>query len=177
MPCARASLAHQRRALLREATIEREDRHQLCDGQLPAGVFPVVVAALRAMCEPEFNLHGAQWTHHNVQPLTVVSGPRGRRARVQHQLRILRGCLSGQRHGRASVEADARECRRRPHREPRPLEQRSPTASASEGIRSRARGDRSTSVAVTVPRRKRGHRVRVRSAAMGRLRVDLPAGP
>ena len=36
---------------------------------------PVVVAALRAMTEPEFNLHGVQCTHHNVQPLTVVSGP------------------------------------------------------------------------------------------------------
>jgi hypothetical protein len=36
---------------------------------------PVVVAALRAMQRPEFNLYGVQCTSNSVFPLTIVNGP------------------------------------------------------------------------------------------------------
>lgn len=43
-------------------------------GCLPA-YMPVVVAALRAMCEPEFNLHGATASTGGSAPLLIVNGP------------------------------------------------------------------------------------------------------
>ncbi len=41
---------------------------------------PVVIAALEAMLEPEFNLHGVQATTNPCAPLVIVNGP------VRHQL-------------------------------------------------------------------------------------------
>jgi hypothetical protein len=57
-----------------EATYEKIAVNCVMAGCRPE-YLPVVVAALQAMTEPSFNLHGIQCTHHNVQPLTVVSGP------------------------------------------------------------------------------------------------------
>jgi len=37
--------------------------------------FPVVLAAVRALAEPAFNLRGVQMTDENVAPLLIVSGP------------------------------------------------------------------------------------------------------
>ncbi|MBI2358574.1 MAG: hypothetical protein HYV04_06655 [Deltaproteobacteria bacterium] len=40
---------------------------------------PVLVAAIKAMCEPVFNLYGVQATTNPVGPMLVVNGPVGRR--------------------------------------------------------------------------------------------------
>jgi hypothetical protein len=37
--------------------------------------FPVIVAAIEAMCEEKFNLYGVQATTHPVAPLLIVNGP------------------------------------------------------------------------------------------------------
>ena len=37
--------------------------------------FPVLVAAVDAACDPQFNLHGVQATTHPVTPMIVVNGP------------------------------------------------------------------------------------------------------
>jgi hypothetical protein len=58
----------------REATIEKLAINAVMAGCLPE-YFPVVVAAIEAMLEPEFNLYGVQATTHPVAPLVVVSGP------------------------------------------------------------------------------------------------------
>jgi hypothetical protein len=44
--------------------------------------FPVIVAAVEAVLDPTFNLHGVQATTHPVAPLVIVSGPYGRRIGV-----------------------------------------------------------------------------------------------
>src|SRR5262249_28039316 len=43
---------------------------------------PVIVAALRAMTRPEFNLNGIQTTTHPCGPLVIVNGPIARRLGV-----------------------------------------------------------------------------------------------
>src|SRR4030095_7648843 len=42
--------------------------------------FPVVSAALRAVLDPEYNLHGSLATTHSCAPMVMVSGP------LRHQL-------------------------------------------------------------------------------------------
>ena len=56
------------------ATIEQIAIQCAMAGCLPEHV-PVVIAAVRAMLEPEFNLYGVQATTNAVAPLTIVSGP------------------------------------------------------------------------------------------------------
>ncbi len=56
------------------ATIEQIAINCAMAGCEPAHV-PVVVAALEAMLEPEFNLHGVQSTTNPCAPLVVVNGP------------------------------------------------------------------------------------------------------
>ena len=41
--------------------------------------FPVVLAAVQAILDPEFNLRGVQTTDENVAPLIIVNGPAARR--------------------------------------------------------------------------------------------------
>ncbi|MEE9567836.1 MAG: hypothetical protein V3W37_00500, partial [Candidatus Binatia bacterium] len=41
--------------------------------------FPVVIAAVTALLEPEFNLIGVQTTDENVAPLLIINGPIARR--------------------------------------------------------------------------------------------------
>ena len=41
--------------------------------------FPVVLASIQAILEPEFNLRGVQTTDENVAPLLIVNGPAARR--------------------------------------------------------------------------------------------------
>ena len=43
-----------------------------------AAYFPIIVAAVRAMLEPAFNLYGVQATTHPVAPLVIVNGPAAR---------------------------------------------------------------------------------------------------
>src|SRR6185436_20055530 len=56
------------------ATIEQIAINCVMAGCAPEHV-PVVIAALEAMLEPEFNLHGVQATTNPCAPLAVVSGP------------------------------------------------------------------------------------------------------
>jgi len=44
--------------------------------------FPVVLAAVQAILDPEFNLRGVQTTDENVTPLLIVNGPAARRLGV-----------------------------------------------------------------------------------------------
>ena len=63
--------------LWRECTLEKLAVNAVMAGCDPA-YFPVVVAAVRAMLDPTFNLYGVQATTHPVAPLVVVSGPYAR---------------------------------------------------------------------------------------------------
>ena len=60
--------------LWREASIEKLAVNAVMAGCDPA-YFPVIVAAVKAILEPAFNLYGVQATTHPVAPLTIVSGP------------------------------------------------------------------------------------------------------
>ena len=63
--------------LWRECTLEKLAVNAVMAGCEPA-YFPVVVAAVRGMLDPAFNLYGVQATTHPVAPLVVVSGPYAR---------------------------------------------------------------------------------------------------
>ena len=56
------------------ASVEKIAANAVMAGCEPAH-FPVVLAAVAALAEPEFNLRGVQTTDENVTPLVVVSGP------------------------------------------------------------------------------------------------------
>lgn len=57
-----------------KATIEKLAVNSVMAGCRPE-YFPVVIAAVEAMLEPEHNLNGAQTTTHNNEPLIIVNGP------------------------------------------------------------------------------------------------------
>jgi len=57
-----------------EATVEKVAINAVMAGCPPA-VFPIVLAALEAACQPEFALLGLVSTTHPAGPLVVVSGP------------------------------------------------------------------------------------------------------
>jgi hypothetical protein len=57
-----------------EATVEKVAINAVLAGCVPE-YLPVVVAAVQAVCEPIFNLHGIQTTTNPVAPLIVVNGP------------------------------------------------------------------------------------------------------
>ena len=56
------------------ATVEKIAINAVMAGCKPA-YMPVIVAAVRAMAKPEFNLAGIQGTTHPVAPLVLVNGP------------------------------------------------------------------------------------------------------
>ncbi len=56
------------------ATIETLAINSVMAGCLPE-YFPVVIAAVEAILEPEFNLNGVQTNTHSNEPLIIVSGP------------------------------------------------------------------------------------------------------
>jgi len=60
--------------LWRQASIEKLAVNAVMAGCEPA-YFPVIVAAVKAVLEPSFNLYGVQATTHPVAPLIIVSGP------------------------------------------------------------------------------------------------------
>jgi hypothetical protein len=64
--------------LWRECTLEKLAINAVMAGCEPA-YFPVIVAAVQAMLDPAFNLHGVQATTHPVAPLVILSGPYARR--------------------------------------------------------------------------------------------------
>lgn len=57
-----------------EATIEKVAIQCVMAGCKPE-YFPVVLAALEAMMDPQFNLYGVETTTHACEPLTIVCGP------------------------------------------------------------------------------------------------------
>ncbi len=59
---------------LGEATIEKIAINAVMAGCLPA-YLPVIIAAVEAMTEPQFNLNAIQCTTNPVAPLTIVNGP------------------------------------------------------------------------------------------------------
>lgn len=64
--------------------------------------FPVVVAAIEALCEEPFNLYGLQATTHLVSPLIIVNGPIARELGVNSGYNALgSGCRSNATIGRA----------------------------------------------------------------------------
>ena len=60
--------------LWRQASLEKLAVNAVMAGCEPAH-FPVIVAAMQAMLDPEFNLYGVQATTHPVAPLVIVHGP------------------------------------------------------------------------------------------------------
>lgn len=56
------------------ASVEKIAANAAMAGCRP-GYFPVVLAAVAALAEPEFNLGGVQTTDENVAPLLIVNGP------------------------------------------------------------------------------------------------------
>ncbi len=56
------------------ATVEKIAVNAVMAGCAPS-YLPVVIAAVEAIVEPDFNLRGVQTTDENVAPLLVVSGP------------------------------------------------------------------------------------------------------
>jgi hypothetical protein len=63
--------------LWRECAVEKLAVNAVMAGCEPA-YFPVIVAAVQCLLDPEFNLYGVQATTHPVAPLVVVSGPYAR---------------------------------------------------------------------------------------------------
>ncbi|MBI2906585.1 MAG: hypothetical protein HYX92_02885 [Chloroflexi bacterium] len=59
---------------LGKATVEKIAINAVMAGCLPSYA-PVIIAALEAMCEPDFNLNGIQATTNPVAPATIVNGP------------------------------------------------------------------------------------------------------
>ncbi len=64
--------------LWRTATLEAVAVNAVMAGCRPE-YFPVIVAAVDAMLDPDFNLYGVQATTHPVAPLVIVNGAYGRR--------------------------------------------------------------------------------------------------
>ena len=60
------------------ASVEKIAANAVMAGCLPEH-FPVVLAAVQAILDPEFNLRGVQTTDENVAPLLIVNGPAARR--------------------------------------------------------------------------------------------------
>ncbi len=63
------------------ASVEKVAANAVMAGCQPEH-FPVVLAAVQAILDPEFNLRGVQTTDENVAPLLIVNGPAGRRLGV-----------------------------------------------------------------------------------------------
>lgn len=70
------------------ATAEKVAINAVMAGCLPE-YFPVVIAAMRAITDPKFNLLGVQTTTNPVSPVLIINGP------IRNRLRINsgRGCL------------------------------------------------------------------------------------
>ena len=70
------------------ATVEKLAVNAVMAGCLPE-YFPVVIAAIRALAEPKYNLLGVQTTTNPVSPVLVVNGPIRRRIGIH----CGRGCM------------------------------------------------------------------------------------
>lgn len=81
-----------------EATAEKIAINMVMAGCVPEYA-PVVAAAVEAMCQPTFNLHGIQTTTNPVAPLLVVSGP----VRARIDLNCGRNALGPGRRANAAI--------------------------------------------------------------------------
>ena len=63
------------------ATVEKLAINSVMAGCRPA-YFPIVLAAVEALLEPEHNLNGVQTTTHSCVPLVIVHGPIAQTARL-----------------------------------------------------------------------------------------------
>jgi hypothetical protein len=70
------------------ATIEKIAINAVMAGCRPE-YFPVVLAATRALIDPQFNLRGVQTTDENVAPLVIVSGPIAAQLEINSDLGVL----------------------------------------------------------------------------------------
>lgn len=91
--------------LFGEATVEKVAVNAVMAGCAPE-YLPVVLAALEAMLEPEFNLYGINTTTHPVNPMIVVNGP------IRERLRINGGynCMGGGWRANATIGRAVRLC-------------------------------------------------------------------
>ncbi len=70
------------------ATIEKVAANAVMAGCLPA-YFPVVIAAMKGMLQPGFNLNGVQTTTGNVAPLIIVNGPCRQALEINYSSNVL----------------------------------------------------------------------------------------
>ncbi len=70
------------------ATIEKIAANAVMAGCLPE-YFPVVIAALRGLLQPGFNLNGVQTTTGNVAPLVIVNGPCRKTLEINYASNVL----------------------------------------------------------------------------------------
>lgn len=74
VPAPRDSVVAQLEPLQGLATLEKIAANAVMAGCLPQHL-PLVVAAVEAIADPQFNLRGVQTTDENVTPLLILSGP------------------------------------------------------------------------------------------------------
>lgn len=81
-----------------EATLEKIAISAVMAGCLPP-YLPVVVAAVKAMAEPQFNLYGIETTTNPVAPLAIINGP----VRTELDINCGRNCLGQGRRANAAI--------------------------------------------------------------------------
>jgi hypothetical protein len=70
------------------ATVERVAANAVMAGCLP-DYFPLVLAAVRGVLQPGFNLDGVQTTTGNVAPLVIINGPCRNRLQINYSSNVL----------------------------------------------------------------------------------------
>jgi hypothetical protein len=70
------------------ATVERVAANAVMAGCLP-DYFPLVLAAVRGVLQPRFNLDGVQTTTGNVAPLVIINGPCRNRLQINYSSNVL----------------------------------------------------------------------------------------
>jgi hypothetical protein len=70
------------------ATVERVAANAVMAGCLP-DYFPLVVAAVKSVLQPGFNLDGVQTTTGNVAPLVIINGPCRNRLQINYSSNVL----------------------------------------------------------------------------------------
>jgi hypothetical protein len=87
------------------ATAEKVAINAVMAGCLPE-YFPVVIAAMRAITDPKFNLLGVQTTTNPVGPVLIINGPIRKRLDINSG----RGCLGPGRRANATIGRAIRLC-------------------------------------------------------------------
>ena len=87
-PFARDAVIGELDPLKETATVEKLAINAVMAGCRP-DYFPILIAAVQAIAEPDFNLRGVQTTDENVTPLVLVNGPIARQIGMNDSF----GCL------------------------------------------------------------------------------------